>query len=324
MVLLNGQLLFDFEFFHALAQGGPRDAQQLGGLDLVAFGFQQRLDDQFPFHRRQHFEFALLAAPIETTSAPPPPNPARLRRPPGRGRAQRRGSRACPLRPRRRLEISAGRSPGKITSPLAMTMARWITFSSSRTLPGQWNRSSISSRRRQDGFGGAPLRLGELLQKIVDEQRDVLAPLAQRAECGCAPRSAGKTSPRGIRAPATACSSGLCVAAITRTSTLMDWLPPTRSNAPDWRTRRILAWVASVMSPISSRKIVPPSHCSNLPMRWAAAPVNAPFFVAEQFAFQQVLRDGGAIDGQEGLRRCVCCDGKWPAPPVPCPCRFPR
>ena len=38
--LLNGQLLFDFEFFHALAQRGPRDAQKLGGLDLVAFGFQ--------------------------------------------------------------------------------------------------------------------------------------------------------------------------------------------------------------------------------------------------------------------------------------------
>src|ERR1039458_319541 len=31
------------------------------------------------------------------------------------------------------------------------------------------------------------------------------------------------------------------------------------------------------MSPISSRKMVPWLHCSNLPMRWAAAPVKAPF-----------------------------------------------
>src|SRR5581483_2218788 len=33
--------------------------------------------------------------------------------------------------------ISGGRSTGKMTSPLATTMARWITFSSSRTFPGQ-------------------------------------------------------------------------------------------------------------------------------------------------------------------------------------------
>jgi len=31
------------------------------------------------------------------------------------------------------------------------------------------------------------------------------------------------------------------------------------------------------MSPISSRKMVPWLHCSNLPMRWELAPVKAPF-----------------------------------------------
>ena len=31
------------------------------------------------------------------------------------------------------------------------------------------------------------------------------------------------------------------------------------------------------MSPISSRKSVPPLHCSNLPMRRRSAPVKAPF-----------------------------------------------
>ena len=40
------------------------------------------------------------------------------------------------------------------------------------------------------------------------------------------------------------------------------------------------------MSPISSKNKVPPLHCSNLPMRLRSAPVNAPFFVAKQLAFQ--------------------------------------
>jgi hypothetical protein len=31
------------------------------------------------------------------------------------------------------------------------------------------------------------------------------------------------------------------------------------------------------MSPISSRNSVPPEHCSNFPIRWRSAPVNAPF-----------------------------------------------
>jgi hypothetical protein len=51
--LLDRQFLFDLEFLDALAQGGARDAQQLGRLHLVALGFQQRLNDQFPLDRGQ-------------------------------------------------------------------------------------------------------------------------------------------------------------------------------------------------------------------------------------------------------------------------------
>ena len=54
-------------------------------------------------------------------------------------------------------------------------------------------------------------------------------------------------------------------------------VPPTRWISPCWSTRRILVWVASAMSPISSRKIVPPSQSSNLPRRWPWRPVNEPF-----------------------------------------------
>ena len=62
-----------------------------------------------------------------------------------------------------------------------------------------------------------------------------------------------------------------------RTSVLSDWLLPTREISPSCSTRRIFVCVVSGMSPISSRKSVPPSHCSNLPMRCDIAPVKAPF-----------------------------------------------
>ena len=67
------------------------------------------------------------------------------------------------------------------------------------------------------------------------------------------------------------------MAAITRTSTLIGWVPPTRKKVRLSSTRSSLTWVASGISPISSRKMVPPSASSNRPSRRSAAPVKAPF-----------------------------------------------
>src|SRR6266436_4620223 len=53
--------------------------------------------------------------------------------------------------------------------------------------------------------------------------------------------------------------------------------PPTRSTSPSSSTRSSFACIATGMSPISSRKSVPPSACSNLPTCLTAAPVKAPF-----------------------------------------------
>ena len=69
----------------------------------------------------------------------------------------------------------------------------------------------------------------------------------------------------------------LLVAAITRTSTLMMRLLPSRSSSCSCSTRSTLACVFRLMSPISSRKIVPLSACSNLPICRSVAPVNEPF-----------------------------------------------
>ena len=67
------------------------------------------------------------------------------------------------------------------------------------------------------------------------------------------------------------------VAAITRMSILIGTLEPMRSNSRSWRMRSSLVWVPSVISPISSRKMVPLLAVSKRPLRIVMAPVNEPF-----------------------------------------------
>ena len=62
-----------------------------------------------------------------------------------------------------------------------------------------------------------------------------------------------------------------------RTSAVSVSPPPTLSKVLSPRTRRILTCVVRSISPISSRKSVPPLACSNRPMRRSKAPVKAPF-----------------------------------------------
>jgi hypothetical protein len=66
------------------------------------------------------------------------------------------------------------------------------------------------------------------------------------------------------------------VAATTRTSTATLRALPTGRTSPSCSTRSSLTCSASGMSPISSRKIVPPSAAWNSPLCACTAPVNAP------------------------------------------------
>ena len=79
------------------------------------------------------------------------------------------------------------------------------------------------------------------------------------------------------RRSSTWASKSRLVAATTRTSTVIERSPPTRVIRLSCNARRTLAWASRLMSPISSRNRVPPSACSNLPIRCLVAPVNAPF-----------------------------------------------
>ena len=66
------------------------------------------------------------------------------------------------------------------------------------------------------------------------------------------------------------------VAAMTRKSTWMVARPPTRSKLRSSSARKSLVCSAGDMSPISSRKMVPPSACSSRPILVLCAPVKAP------------------------------------------------
>ena len=66
------------------------------------------------------------------------------------------------------------------------------------------------------------------------------------------------------------------------------------------RMRRNFACSATLISAISSRKMVPSWASSKHPWRRSSAPVNAPLLVAEDLALEQRLRNRRAVDGDEG------------------------
>src|SRR5262249_54377190 len=85
----------------------------------------------------------------------------------------------------------------------------------------------------------------------------------------------------------------------------MTSLPPTRVNSPSCSTRRRETCAARLISPISSRKRVPPLASSNLPIRRDAARAGVgecAVFVAKQVGFEQCRRDCATVDLEELAR----------------------
>ena len=75
------------------------------------------------------------------------------------------------------------------------------------------------------------------------------------------------------------------------------------------------------ISPISSRKSVPPSAASTRPGWSLTAPVKAPARVAEQLAGQQLVGEGRAVDDDEGPSAARRAARGERAPARPCRCR---
>src|SRR5207245_1222894 len=95
----------------------------------------------------------------------------------------------------------------------------------------------------------------------------------------------------------------MLVAAMTRTSTLIGWVPPTRKKVRSSSTRSSFTCVAGVISPTSSRKIVPPSASSKRPSRRSAAPVNAPFSWPNSSLSSSVSGSAAQFTATNGLPR---------------------
>ena len=88
-----------------------------------------------------------------------------------------------------------------------------------------------------------------------------------------------------------------------RTSTGVSPRAPSARTSPSCSTRRSFTWKASVVSPISSRKSVPPWAATKWPGRARLAPVNAPRIVTEELALEQRLGKRGAVDRHERAAR---------------------
>ena len=66
---------------------------------------------------------------------------------------------------------------------VASSTARWMVFSSSRTLPRQpWRRRAADARRRESGRCGSAVHVGVAAREMLRERRDVAGPLAQRRD----------------------------------------------------------------------------------------------------------------------------------------------
>ena len=78
-----------------------------------------------------------------------------------------------------------------------------------------------------------------------------------------------------------------------------------------------MAWVAGAMSPTSSRKRVPPSACSNLPIRRRSAPVKAPRSWPNSSPSRRASGIAAQLIARKGPRRGGRAD-RWPGRRAPC------
>ena len=113
------------------------------------------------------------------------------------------------------------------------------------------------------------------LQVVVGERRDLHAPLAQRRQVQ--PDDA-ETVEEVLAEAALADerSRSALVATMRRTSTRLGWVSPIGWISFDSRKRSSLGWTSRLVSPISSRKSVPPAAARMTPWKLSTAPVKAP------------------------------------------------
>src|SRR5216117_3360420 len=170
--------------------------------------------------------------------------------------------------------ITRATSSAVTTSPPARITSRSMMFASSRTLPGQAYEAS-SCTAPASNWTDRPSRVAWRTAKWCTNG----GMSSGRSRSGG--MWIGRTLRRNSRSSRNwpcweAFARSLFVAAITRTSTVTGFSPPSRSITPDSSTRSNFAWASGLRSPTSSRNKVPESASSNRPTRRSVAPVKAP------------------------------------------------
>ncbi len=100
-------------------------------------------------------------------------------------------------------------------------------------------------------------------------------------------------------------SKSLLVAAMTRTCTLIFFVPPTRSKHCSCKIRKIFACVLKLISPISSKNKIPLLANSNLPIFVESAPVNAPFSCPKSSLSMSSSGMAAQFTAMKGLSFCL-------------------
>ncbi len=98
-------------------------------------------------------------------------------------------------------------------------------------------------------------------------------------------------------------------------------MPPTRENSLSCNTRRILLCTCSGILTNFIEKEGTIVALLETPDALVAG-TGERASQAEKFAFQEIFRNGGAVDRQEVLLLRALGNSGWPGPPVPCPSRF--
>src|SRR5690606_38802289 len=173
------------------------------------------------------------------------------------------------------IRTCGGRSFSPMRFPSARTIARSIVFSSSRTLPGQGYASSS-----RIASASTPSMLSRSLRLYWSTKWCTSSGISSR-RWRSGTRWIGTTAIRQYRSrrklPSRISSSrSLFVAETRRTSTSRDFVSPSRRTSPSCSTRRSLTCSVAGISPISSRKSVPPDATSKRPGLSRSAPVKAP------------------------------------------------
>ena len=139
---------------------------------------------------------------------------------------------------------------------------------------------------------------GKAGHETLGQQQDVLARSRSGAtQMGTTLRRKKRSWRNSLRS--TLSSRRRLVVAMTRTSTLMVRLPPTRSNSRSWRTRSSLACKAGedLADFVQQDRAGVRQFEAPFPLGDRAG--ERALFVPEKLALDEVLRNGGAIDADE-------------------------